>query len=63
MNKSDKTDCDMFKGGCYYDGSALRGSNDKVGEMFLEKGESAIWEYLEKYYKEVFGNDTKDGKQ
>jgi len=50
----EKMDCDIFKNGCYYDGSSLRGRDDKVAEMFLEKGEDAIWEYLEKYYYGIF---------
>ena len=39
---------------CFCDGSALRGRDDKVVENYLEKGDSWIWEYLEKIYREVF---------
>ena len=53
MNKSQQQDCDIL-GKCYYDGSSLRGEQDGVAEMFFEKGENAIWEYLEKRYEEQF---------
>ena len=53
-----KDSCDIFEKGCYYDGSSLRGKNDKIVEMFLESGEKPLWKYLEKYYKEVFGNQN-----
>ncbi len=53
MDKLSQQDCNII-GKCYYDGSFLRGDNDKVAEMFLEHGEEAIWKYLEKYYNEVF---------
>jgi len=47
--------CDVLEGEkCFYDGSSLKGKRDKVGQMFLEKGEKVIWEYLEKYYKDIF---------
>jgi len=50
-----KTDCDLLrKGFCYYDGSGLRGNNDGLPELFYEKGDEAIWEYLEDYYYEIF---------
>ncbi len=55
MNKSDQRECEII-GKCYYDGSGLRGRDDKVVENYLEKGDDWIWEYLEKYYKEVFGD-------
>ena len=60
MNKSDQQRCNIL-GKCYYDGSSLRGRDDKVAEMFLEKGEEAIWKYLEKYYYEVFALNSKEG--
>ncbi len=50
-------DCDILKEKkCFYDGSSLRGKEDKIAEQFLEKGEEFIWEYLEKYYKGIFEN-------
>jgi hypothetical protein len=53
MDKSDKQKCNII-GECYYDGSSLRGQEEKIGEQFLEKGEDFIWEYLEKEYSRVF---------
>lgn len=49
-----KGDCDIYKEGCYYDGSSLRGKDDKVGDMLLREGDEAIWKYLEKDYKARF---------
>ncbi len=55
-----KTSCKLLKKGyCYFDGSALRGSDDKLVELFYEKGEEAIWNYLEKYYYQIFEIDVK----
>lgn len=54
MEKKNQRDCSIL-GKCYCDGSSLRGSEDKLGERFLEKGEEEIWKYLEEYYKEFFG--------
>jgi len=49
-------DCDLLPGGkCYYDGSSLRGKEDKVVQIYMEKGDDGIFEYLEKYYVEIFG--------
>jgi len=51
----EKMDCDILKKGyCYYDGSGLRGNNDKLPELFYEEGDEAIWKYLEDYYYEIF---------
>lgn len=59
LEKDDKRVCDINDCGyCYYDGSSLRGEEDKIGELFMDKGEEGIWEYLENYYKETF-NDKK----
>jgi hypothetical protein len=50
MNK-----CEWLNGKpCYYDGSSLRGEDDKVVENYLEYGDEWIWEYLEKYYRGLF---------
>jgi len=60
MEKSDKSKCDILDCGyCYYDGSSLRGNKDKLPELFFEKGEEAIWKYLEKYYAEQFPEENK----
>ena len=37
---------------CYYDGSGLNA--DEPYAVLAEKGEEALWEYLENYYKEKF---------
>jgi len=55
MTTSDKRECDIFPK-CYYDGSSTRGRGDKVVEIYLEKGDEGIWEYLEKNYYEEFPN-------
>ena len=55
QNKDNSTPCELHEQGhCWYDGSSLRGQEDKVGRILLEKGSDGIWEYLENYYKEVF---------
>ena len=52
-----KMDCDLLKKGfCYYDGSSLRGRDDKVVENFQEHGVDWVWDYLERYWNETFGN-------
>ena len=53
---SDKQECDIL-GKCYYDGSSLRGEDDNVVENYMEHGDDWIWEYLEKYYYEVFPDE------
>lgn len=53
MQICDKRDCDIL-GKCYYDGSSLRGRDDKVVENYIEHGDEWIWKYLEDYYKSVF---------
>ncbi len=62
MSKEDENECDIL-GKCYYDGSSLRGMNDKVAELFMEKGEEFIWNYLEDYYMEVFGKEITVSKE
>lgn len=48
-------DCTLLKEKkCYYDGSSIRGNNLGLGELFLEKGEDAIWEFLLEEYKNRF---------
>ena len=42
---------------CYYDGSSLRGDNLGLNKLFEEEGEEPIWEFLEKEYYEVFGEE------
>ena len=53
MEKSYQQDCNII-GKCYYDGSVLNGEQDKIGQLFFEKGEEEIWKYLEKYYNSEF---------
>lgn len=46
--------CDMRSSGtCYYDGSSF--ASDRVLELFLTKGEDAMWDALHGYYEEHFG--------
>lgn len=62
LEKENKRICDINDCGyCYYDGSSLRGSDDKIGELFMEKGEEAIWKYLEEEYKRVFKKKNPSG--
>ncbi len=37
---------------CYYDGSGL--GADKYLDILIRKGSDAVWEELEKYYREIF---------
>jgi hypothetical protein len=56
-----KSDCDVLKGKeCYYDGSSLRGRDDKIAENYLEHGDEWVWKYLEKQWKVVFGRRKND---
>ncbi len=41
---------------CYYDGSGLHA--EKVFDILLKGGSDAVWQYLEKYYNEQFGEDA-----
>lgn len=62
LEKDNKRICDLNDCGyCYYDGSSLRGKDDKVGQIFMDKGEKGIWEYLEKYYEETFTKKNPSG--
>jgi hypothetical protein len=38
---------------CYYDGSSIHGC--EVYEILLEKGSDGVWDYLESYYINTFG--------
>lgn len=40
---------------CYYDGSGLNAK--KVYEVLLEKGSDGVWEYLQDFYDELFGEE------
>lgn len=45
-------DCDLLpEGKCYYDGSGLRAN--EWFEIFMEKGDEAIWKLLEEKYKDL----------
>jgi len=49
------TDCDILKKGrCYYDGSSLRGKEDKVAENYINHGDDWVWSYLEKIWNQMF---------
>ena len=49
-------DCDLLEGGhCYPDGSGLNAI--PLVEILITKGSDGVWEYLENYYKELFGED------
>ena len=42
---------------CYYDGSGLHA--EKVfNEVFVTKGTDGLWEYMEKYYNDVFSSTS-----
>ena len=45
--------CYTKSGTCYYDGSGLRAN--KWLEIFIAEGDEKIWEMLEEYYIELFG--------
>jgi hypothetical protein len=52
-----KSECNILeKGYCYYDGSSLRGINDKVAENYLKNGDEWVWNYLEGIWNEYFGD-------
>lgn len=47
-------DCDWLGGaGCYYDGSGLNA--EPVMARFIAEGFDAVWEELERYYRDVAG--------
>lgn len=48
-----RNECELTGGTCYYGGSGLNA--EPVFQLLLEKGGEAVWEYLENYYLEVFG--------
>jgi hypothetical protein len=49
-------DCGLLKNKkCYYDGSGLRGKDDRVAENFLKYGTDWVWKYLEDEWNIVFG--------
>ena len=51
--------CDILDYGiCYYDGSSLRGKELDIAKLFIEKGDEAIWKFLKKEWKQVFGGDN-----
>lgn len=54
--KIDSESCKYLDGKpCYYDGSVVR-AKKVFNDIFLQKGEDGLWEYLEKYYIEIFGS-------
>jgi len=49
-------DCDLLdQGYCYYDGSGLFAQ--KLVRRFLVEGEDIVWEELESYHKQMFGEE------
>lgn len=64
QNETNCMECQLSpKGKCWYDGSSLRGRDDRIVEQYLEQGDKFIWDYLEKEYIRVFGADRKDKHQ
>jgi len=64
MDKSQQRECDVLPGKkCYYDGSSLRGRDDKVVENYIEHGEDWIWKYLEERYYEYFPELNSGGEK
>lgn len=46
--------CEYLNGKpCYYDGSSLNA--EKYMDILISQGDEALWEALEKYYCETFG--------
>jgi len=45
--------CEYLGCPCYYDGSGLNA--ERIYHVMLEKGSDGVWEELEKYYIETFG--------
>jgi hypothetical protein len=41
---------------CYYDGSSL--AAEELLKQFIEHGEDHMWDYLEKYYNDRFGDKS-----
>lgn len=48
-----RDDCPVIGGPCYYDGSTLNA--EPVFNRMVAEGHEAVWEELERYYKQVFG--------
>ena len=50
--------CNLLKKGkCYYDGSSLRGRDDKIAENFIKNGQDWVWKYLEDEWNRMFGDE------
>lgn len=45
--------CDLWEGGCWYDGSSLNAK--PILGHFLEEGDEAVWKALAGYYAQCFG--------
>lgn len=45
--------CEYIGCPCYYDGSSLNA--DRIYDILLERGSDGVWEELEKYYTDTFG--------
>lgn len=46
-------ECDLLPGKkCYYDGSGLNA--EPVFKLLVEKGDEAVWKFLEDYYRDIF---------
>jgi len=48
---------------CYFDGSYLRGTNDKIVEHWLRKGDEHIWKYLQKQYYQTVKHIEKEANK
>lgn len=49
--------CPYLDAPCYYDGSGMRA--EEVFDLMVEKGGEAMWEHLEGYYEDIFGEEEK----
>jgi hypothetical protein len=48
--------CELLNGEpCYYDGSGL--TAERYFDILVKRGGEALWEELEKYYKDIFGEE------
>jgi len=54
-------ECNILKKGkCYYDGSSLRGKNDKVAENYIKHGDNWVRSYLEKVWNGMFNEGEEE---
>jgi len=48
-------DCDVLGGECYYDGSGLNAI--PLMRKLVAEGHEAVWRELERYYRQIFGEE------